>query len=72
MCRKEEIMESCDDKVFGDWVYCRQHVRPHSTGWCTVSNHDKIGLGIVGSETQENIKLAFEKCRDWKLPIYGE
>jgi hypothetical protein len=32
-----------DEKAFGTdaWVYCRQHLRPHRTGWCTVHLIDK-------------------------------
>ena len=57
-----------EDLIFGKdaWIYCRQHVKPHLTGWCGVGNQDKIGLGLFG---QENAKLAKEKCRDWGLEI---
>lgn len=50
----------------GAWVYCSQHMKPHQTGWCSVSVRDKIGLGVSTAEE------AYTKCRDWKLPIYGE
>ena len=62
-----------DAKVFGEnqWVYCRQHMKPHATGWCSVSVNDKLGLGISGNDTQA-AKDAYEKCREWNLPIYGE
>lgn len=32
------------DEHMGRFVYCKQHVGPHSTGWCTVSASDKIPL----------------------------
>lgn len=56
-----------DAKVFGvgQWVYCNQHLRPHETGWCTVSARDKIGLGV------SNSKDAYEKCQAWGLRIYN-
>lgn len=50
----------------GAWIYCSQHMKPHQTGWCTVSVRDKVGLGV------DNAKAALEKCRAWKFPIYGE
>lgn len=28
----------------GDFVYCTQHLRVHSTGWCGVSPEDKLPL----------------------------
>jgi hypothetical protein len=35
-----------DETEFGknSWVYCNQHRRPHSTGWCTVDNSNKVKL----------------------------
>lgn len=35
-----------DEKEFGrkKWIYCDQHLRPHTTGWCTVPNRNKIKL----------------------------
>ena len=50
----------------GAWVYCRQHHKPHQTGWCSIGVHDKIGLGVASAEA------AYEKCRAWGLHIYGE
>lgn len=45
-----------DFKIFGNtWIYCSQHRRVHSTGWCTVSIRDKVGLGI--SNTGEKSEL---------------
>jgi hypothetical protein len=57
-----------DETVFGAdaWVYCSQHVKPHQTGWCSVSVRDKIGLGV------DNAQAAYEKCRAFGLKIYGE
>ena len=56
-----------DFKAFGDqWVYCRQHLRPHKTGWCTVGVNDKVALGV---ETEEK---AFSKCRDWGFTLYED
>lgn len=65
------MAEKCEDEIFGDWVYCRQHLRPHETGWCTVSNDDKLGLGIEG-KTIDSQRKAYAKCRRMELPIYGE
>lgn len=58
--------EQSDTAAFGRgaWVYCSQHMRPHQTGWCSVSPRDKIGLGVATS------KEAYEKCEAWKLPLY--
>lgn len=59
---------TADVAAFGKdaWVYCSQHMKPHPTGWCTVSPRDKIGLGV------DNAKAALEKCHEWKFPIFGE
>lgn len=47
-----------DEKVFGNkqLVYCHQHRRYHSTGWCTVSVSDKVGLGT------NDVNEALRKC----------
>ena len=35
-----------DEKAFGRnrIVYCKQHLRAHSTGWCSVGNDQKVAL----------------------------
>ena len=67
----DDPMEFEDYNVFGGtWVYCNQHMKPHMTGWCSVSVRDKIGLGIEGK--QENAQEAYAKARAFGLPIYGE
>jgi len=35
-----------DQIAFGRnaWIYCDQHLRPHTTGWCTVPVRNKIKL----------------------------
>ena len=48
----------------GEWVYCRQHVKPHQTGWCSVAVYDKIGLGVGTA------KEAYAKCEEWGLKIF--
>lgn len=56
-----------DEIAFGKdaWVYCRQHVRPHETGWCGVSPRDKVGLGVKTAEE------AYEKCHSWGFEIFN-
>lgn len=46
-------MEQTDDmQKYGDViVYCKQHLRPHRTGWCTVSLTDKVKLDASTLET---------------------
>lgn len=60
--------EALDVSAFGRgaWVYCNQHMRPHPTGWCTVSPRDKIGLGVKTAQE------AYDKCREWNLPLYAD
>lgn len=48
----------------GAWVYCKQHVKPHPTGWCSVGVYDKIGLGV------SDAKSAYAKCEAWGLEIF--
>lgn len=60
------IDEQPDVAAFGRgaWVYCRQHVKPHPTGWCSVGVYDKIGLGV------STAKEAYAKCEEWDLKIF--
>lgn len=61
------------DEHMGLWVYCKQHCRPHSTGWCTVSPEDKVPLK---AQTQaeayiEAKEMGHRYCMDCgsKLPL---
>ena len=60
------IDEQPDVAAFGRgaWVYCNQHVKPHQTGWCSISPRDKIGLGVATA------KEAYAKCEAWGLKIF--
>lgn len=53
-----------DEKEFGvdAIVYCKQHLRPHATGWCTVSNSDKVKLEseTVGDAIRECIARGYK------------
>jgi hypothetical protein len=55
-----------DDLAFGRnaWVYCKQHMRAHQTGWCGVGVRDKVALGVMTAED------ARAKCRDWGFELY--
>lgn len=56
-----------DFEVFGDtWVYCNQHLRPHTTGWCTVGVKNKVGLGVTCE------KEAYEKCKHFNFTIFRD
>lgn len=61
----EGLWESCDSEM-GEFVYCHQHLRPHGTGWCTVSNRDKTPL------LAETVEDAYAEVRAAGWPIYGE
>lgn len=39
--RRAGIDPDGDDTAFGATVWCNQHRREHTTGWCTVSNREK-------------------------------
>lgn len=54
------------DEHMGAWVYCKQHLRSHATGWCTVDASDKIALEAKDGPT------AREECRAKGLDLYGE
>lgn len=58
--------EQLDVAAFGRdaWVYCREHVKPHQAGWCSVAVYDKIGLGVATA------KEAYAKCEAWGLKIH--
>lgn len=49
-----------EDLDFGKdvWVYCSQHMRPHTTGWCTVSVRDKT---LLNSTSYEDAVVECEK-----------
>lgn len=66
MAGKGYEQPATDDTVFGEWVYCSQHMAAHKTGWCSVGNRDKIGLGPVANEAE-----AVEKCVRFGLRLYG-
>jgi hypothetical protein len=57
-----------DEALFGRraWIYCRQHMRVHGTGWCGVSVREKIGLGV------DTASEGVEKCREWGFPLYQD
>lgn len=46
-----------DDRDMGEWVYCRSHVNPHRTGWCSVFRDNKVPLDATSHEE------AFAECR---------
>ena len=48
------------------WVYCKQHLRAHATGWCTVNPEQKIPLKATTSEAA----YAEVKAAGWS--VYGE
>jgi hypothetical protein len=60
------VKKEAGDEHMGEWVYCSQHVRPHTTGWCTVDPRNKTPLKAT---TYEDAK---EEVRSMGLPIYGE
>jgi hypothetical protein len=35
------------DTALSSWVYCAQHLTPHASGWCTVSNQQKLRLNAI-------------------------
>lgn len=38
------------DVALGEWVYCKGHVGPHATGWCSVSVDQKVPLRATTRE----------------------
>lgn len=59
--------ETEDYVAFGAdaWVYCAQHLRPHTTGWCTVSTRQKV---LLDAKTDKD---AYQECIDKDFPIYN-
>lgn len=55
-----------DEEAFGEntWVYCSQHLRPHTTGWCTVDVSEKTPLKA------KTYADAVEECVDRKFELY--
>ena len=64
------MSDEAEDTIFaGDWIYCGAHLRPHTTGWCTVSNRAKVGLGITGKGHEKGVE-AHRKCELLGLHLY--
>lgn len=57
-----------DERVFGPaaYVYCKSHLRPHGTGWCTVPASDKV---LLSAKSYED---ACAEARQKGFKIYGE
>jgi hypothetical protein len=56
-----------DDTTFGvKFVYCNQHLSPHSTGWCTVYNYNKIPLDA------QILDEAFLECKAKGYKLYND
>lgn len=55
-----------DETAFGInvFVYCRQHLRPHITGWCTVHADQKLALEA------RSMDEAYAECERRGLKIY--
>lgn len=47
-------------------VYCRSHLRPHETGWCTVPVSDKLPLHAT------TIDAAVDECRRFGLRLFQD
>lgn len=58
--------ELAGDEHMGAYVYCTQHVGPHSTGWCTVPAYMKLRLKATTLEDA----AAETRANGWR--IYGE
>lgn len=56
-----------DEQQFGTdvWIYCKSHVNPHTTGWCTVPVGGKIRLDATTRLEAEN------ECREKGLPLFN-
>lgn len=56
-----------DEATFGSdvYVYCRSHLAPHKTGWCTVDPRDKIKLDA------KDYASATQECQDKGLELYN-
>jgi hypothetical protein len=50
-----------DVKLGTKFCYCAQHVRVHSTGWCSVGLHDKVALD---AETSEEANKKWERIKE--------
>ena len=66
------MSNEAQDAVLGSWVYCSQHLRAHTTGWCTVAVLDKVGLGNFEGDGSEQFKKATEKCRYLGLKLHQD
>lgn len=58
-------MAEAEDIALGKYVYCAAHVRPHTSGWCTVPAREKLGL-LADTEDE-----AYAEVKWLRLPIYN-
>lgn len=59
------MSQKAGDEELGKWVYCKQHLRPHSTGWCTVPPDQKVALQ---AETHDD---AYKEVRAIGFYVFG-
>jgi len=57
-----------DEIEFGRnvFVYCNQHMGVHKTGWCTVSNRNKVKLDATTYD------VAADECRAKGYELYSD
>lgn len=67
-----EKASQTEDTALGPWVYCASHLRAHRSGWCTVDNGNKVGLGEFRGTDQEQLVEANSKCRALGLKLYED
>ena len=63
------MSENAEDvRAFGEGVliYCRQHLGPHFTGWCTVPATEKVKLEA------RTLEQAAGECRRKGLKLYTD
>jgi hypothetical protein len=53
------------DEHLGTFVYCASHLRPHSTGWCSVDPDHKVCL------TATTIETAYAEVARYGLYVFG-
>lgn len=56
------------DAELGAWVYCKSHVGPHETGWCSVDVKNKIALDLPAMASRKD---ANELVWSMGLPVHG-
>jgi hypothetical protein len=60
------------DVELGEWVYCKSHLRPHTTGWCGVPIRSKVPLKATNQDVAIREVRGMADVHGTPFPIYQQ